>query len=30
MTPLLGKKGKLLIYNTVYFSSFLRGLSIKK
>jgi hypothetical protein len=24
MTPLLGKERKLLIYNTIYFSSFLR------
>jgi len=24
MTPLLAKEGKALIYNTIYFSSFLR------
>jgi hypothetical protein len=27
MTPLLEKEGKVLIYNTITFSSFLRGLS---
>jgi hypothetical protein len=30
MTPLHAKEGKVLIYNTIYFSFFLRGLSVKK
>jgi hypothetical protein len=30
MTPLLGKEGKLLVFSIISFSSFLRGLSVKK